>query len=149
MKTDKQITLASLKKIYEKLPVLAETIPSIITDFDMNTFGIYTYNTPKQIKQHDCKTHGCGLGNSARLFRLVKSDFDWENEFCYHKFGARILPTTYDGSRLTSLWHFLFSSDWKVYQTSFEQFIERVKYAIDMDLEVGEWEFQKESFIKQ
>lgn len=148
MKTDKQITLASLKKIYKELPVLAQTVPSIITDFDMQTFGIYTYRTRKEINEHACKTQGCGLGNSARLFRLMKSDFDWEHEFAYHQFGARILPTTYDGSRLTSLWYFLFSSDWYGHQSTFEQFIERVKYAIDMDLEVGDWDYQKESFVK-
>lgn len=148
MRTDKEITLANLKKIYKKLPKLAETIPSIITDFDMNTFGIYTYNTPKQIKEHVCKTHGCGLGNSARLFKLLRTDFDWENEFAYHQFGERILPFTYNANP-DNLWYFLFGSDWSAHQPSFEQFIQRVKYAIDMNLVLGKWDYQTESFIKK
>lgn len=147
----KAITLASLKKIYEELPKLAETMPSIKDEFDMTVYGAYC-GLKSHLIEPECETYGCGLGNSARLFELKESDFYYK-KFKYDNFGKRILPSCYskDDSSVTKekkLWNFLFSSTWDDYQPSFEQFIQRVKYAIDMDLEIGNWKYQKFSFIK-
>lgn len=145
----RKITLASLKKIYEELPKLAEKDPSIINDFNMNHFGVYQDLKKKQIDNNVCGTMGCGLGNSARLFELESTDFNSVGTFSYNRFGQRILPFCYepdeddgDGCPLmieTSLWDFLFSHHWATIQPRFDQFIERVKYAIDKDLDLGHW----------
>lgn len=152
-KTDKEITLENLKKVYEELPKLAEEIPSIKDDFDMGLYGIY-YFLPKE-EINECGTHGCGLGNSARVLDIVDSDFTIDDEkFDYYVFGRRVFPSCYyfreysQTSDTNRLWSFLFDAEWANAQPTFEQFIERVKYAIDTDLEVGNWAYQAESFIK-
>lgn len=143
-------TLKNLKKIYRELPILAETIPSIKTDFSMRLYGVFDELTKEEIETNECGTNGCGLGNSARIFKLVKSDFHC-NDFSYRNFCRRILPSTYDDvTRFSNgLWDFLFAWSWHVHQPTFEQFIQRVKYAIDMDLKIGQWEYQRKPFIKK
>lgn len=143
----KAITLASLIKIYNELPKLAITKPHIKEEFDMTIYGVYNRATKEYIET-ECATHGCGLGNSALVFELVDSDFRNLHNFNYVSFGKRILPLCYDTfSDETNLWHFLFASSWGHFQPSFDQFIERVKYAIDTELDLGEWQYQKETFI--
>lgn len=147
MKTDNEITLESLIKIYNELPKLAETKPHIKDEFDMGTYGVYNLKNDYEVK-HECCTHGCGLGNSALIFNVQPDDFGLLGRFSYVRFGERVLPSCYDEySDNTKLWQFLFSSTWSAFQPSFEQFIQRVKYAIDTNLELGEWEYQNESFI--
>jgi hypothetical protein len=152
MKTNKEITLENLKKVYEELPKLAETNPSIKADFDMSLYGVYYFLTKEQI--NECGTHGCGLGNSARVLDIVECDFKIEDgKFDYFSFGRRVFPSCYhfkEGARLSDtnrLWMFLFDAGWAKFQPTFKQFIERVKYAIDTNLEVN-WGYQVESFKK-
>lgn len=145
----KKTTLDSLITIYNGLPLLAEKNPAIKDEFDMNRYGVYSFCGKTEIKNNYCKTYGCGLGNSARLFKIENSDFNshYHDVFSYTKFARRILPYCYISNEKYNLWEFLFSSNWAWYQPSFNQFIERVKYAIDKDLELGEWVYQDESFI--
>lgn len=145
-KTEKKsITLANLTKIYNELPELAKKIPNIRQEFDMDVYGVYC-GLKSTAVETECKTHGCGLGNSARLFDIQKSDFTYK-EFSYDRFGKRILPYLYMEYG-DDLWHFLFSSSWSDYQPTFAHFIKRVKYAIDMNLEIGEWKLRKTPFVK-
>ena len=141
----KAITLANLTKIYNELPELAKKNPKIRQEFDMDLYGVYCGLKANIIKT-ECKTHGCGLGNSARLFDVQKSDFS-DKEFSYDKFGKRILPYLYmDYGQ--NVWAFLFSASWSQCQPTFKQFIKRLKYAIDMDLELGDWNYKKSNFVK-
>jgi hypothetical protein len=149
MKTDKEITLESLRKIYNELPKLAETRTHIKDDFDMGTYGVYNLLNNYEMK-HECATHGCGLGNSALVFEVKPTDFTSTDRFSYVEFGTRILPSCYDEEGDEQrLWNFLFSANWSSVQPSFKNFIERVKYAIDTELELGEWDYEPQSFIKQ
>lgn len=156
MLSDKEITKANLIKVYEELPKLAEQIPEIKNEFDMERYGVYDTMIGEKIETTSCRACGCGLGNSARLFKLMPSDFGGDG-FTYNLFGQRVFPalylestyfTTRKYAETNRLWRFLFDTAWFNYQPTFDQFIERVKYAIDMDLEIGFWDYQKKSFIK-
>jgi hypothetical protein len=150
MLSDKEITKANLIKIYEDLPKLAEQIPAIKAEFDMNEFGVFAGQKQKELNSK-CKTYGCGLGNAARLFDIVETDFNnSDSTFNYMLFGKRILPGLYYNlyKLQNTLWDFLFDWKWADYQPTFDQFIERVKYTIDMDLEIGSWDYRRDSFTK-
>lgn len=144
--TDKEITLKNLQRVYDELPELAKTIPSIIEEFDMQIYGIYDNLTKDQIKNNQCQTIGNGLGNCALLFGVDQSDFSSER-FSFYKFAIRIFPYLLRIS-LDQGWSFLFHENWAHVQPTFHQFIERVKYYIDCNGELGQWKFQEESFIK-
>lgn len=143
--TDKEKTLFNLKRVYNELPVLAEKIPAIKNDFHMGRFGVYDNLMINHCNEHDCKTVGCGLGHIARLFKPIPEYFNVLGLFDYVIFCRIEFPYV----NYTHLWHFLFDSLWFGYQPKFEQFIERVKYVIDYELEIPEWNYQEESFIKQ
>ena len=144
--TNKKKTLMNLKKIYNKLPELAKKERYIIDDFNMQHYGCYNYLYPFQF--HMCNTLGCALGNSARLFDLNNNLYYLNEAFNYPKFGKIILPSLYYKGNVNTTWEFLFSSEWVNYQSTFNEFITRLKYVIDYDLEIPEWEYQTESFIK-
>ena len=80
---DLQLTMKNVQKIIDELPPLAEKIPEIREDFDMLVMGVYSCYEFKEIVSFNyCKTHGCGLGNSARLFdKSDKRYYDQFNEF--------------------------------------------------------------------
>ena len=137
--TNIEKTIQNLEKIYKELPVLAEEIPSIREEFDMENYGCYNYST---IGNTVCKSHGCGLGNAARLFDLSK-DMYYDNKggFDYRLFSKDILPSIGNcWLPASSLWYYLFSSDWgedySNYET-FDYFIKRVGNTIQLLKERG------------
>lgn len=150
MKTDLQITLDNLKIVLDKLPKLAEQHPEIKREFDMLEYGCYAYtNKMKKV----CKTYGCLLGNMARVLPVTEECYDEFDKFSYYEFGLLHFPyingfpnNTYGNK--SENWKFLFSGGWADFQPTFGQAIERVKYFIDCEGEIGAWEYRKESFIK-
>ncbi len=145
--TNKEITRQNLEKILKELPILAEKMP-IRQNFDMDKFGIYD-EVMKNKMDHQCDSVGCGLGWSAELFDLNNPSFYNQNErFSYRQFGRDTFPYLYRDTitTITSDWAFLFSSVWASYQPTFDQFIERLKYFLDMEMSLGRWEYQRNSF---
>lgn len=159
MKTDLQITLDNLKIVLEELPKLAEQLPEIESEFNMSIYGCYSSNTKIDTSANICKTRGCLLGNMARVLPITDECYsddysDEENIFDYKKFGLLHFPDIYNDKKLSLdkrhyKWEFLFSDDWSDYQPSFEQAIERLKYFIDCEGKIGDWEYRNESFIKE
>lgn len=144
--TDKEITIKNLKIVLEKLPELAKKDPRIIEDFNMWDLGCYSGTS---FENPICGTQGCLLGNAARVLPLTrdlfKTDIKGEvTSFSYTAFNKVYFP--YIGA-FGSLWSFLFSVIWDGYQPTFEQAMNRLKYAIDMGLELGEWNYQNAPFI--
>ena len=130
---DLDITIKNLEKIHKELPLLADKIPSIRKEFDMDSYGCYSGNI---MGNTSCKTHGCGLGNSARLFDLSNElYYNSRGKFDYMLFSQSILP-----SLKGWLWQYLFSSEWgesySEYKT-FDHFIERVGNMIKLLKEQG------------
>lgn len=154
LQEQKELTLANLKKVYKELPELAKKMPSIISDFDMNEFGVLHALTKDEITHNYCLTNGCLLGNIARLFELDDRYFLArcpEPLYNYDLFGAIQFPFLYNkeekGCCGNHIWRFLFDGRWTVHQPTFEQAMKRVKYAIDYNLDIPVWRFREEDFI--
>ena len=130
---DLQTTIMNLEKIHRELPLLADKIPSIRKDFIMGEYGCYNNST---LSNPVCDSHGCGLGNSARLFDVSKPEYynKW-GKFCYTSFSKDILP-----SLKSDLWHYLFSVGWGEEHSgfkTFDNFIDRVSNMIELLKEKG------------
>lgn len=141
-----EITLKNLQKVVDELPKLAEKIPEIITDFNMALFGVYDRCQINEI-QNRCNTFGCLLGNTARLFPIkedyfmsIAKQFDYDI-FCNDIFPYIIMKHDYDD------WDFIFNANWRYFQPTFHQAIDRVKFFIACKGKLPEWEYQKESFF--
>ena len=133
--TNLEVTIKNLEKIHKELPLLAEKIPSIRHEFNMNVLGCYSSST---LSNPFCETYGCGLGHSARLFDLSKPEY-YNDEGCfrYGLFSQCILPSI---EVEYSLWHYLFCDEWgEVYSKfkAFEDFIERVANVVKLLKEKG------------
>lgn len=150
---DKEKTLKNLRMCYDGLLELAKKDPRIKDDFDMEQFGVYADLEKSEIKNNVCNTYGCLLGNMARLFEPKDEYFElsfWEQQaFSYFEFGYIEFPSLFDDDGFSDTGNFLFSGTWARFQPTFKQAMERLKYAIDMDLEIGKWEYRKKSFIKE
>jgi hypothetical protein len=147
---DKEKTLKNLRMCYDGLLELAKKDPRIEQDFDMERFGVYVALQPKEIKNNVCDTHGCLLGNMGRLFE-PKKEYFLDGFFNYYKFGSLEFPSLFieGGGFFDETGRFLFDAEWGICQPTFKQAMERLKYVIDMDLEIGKWKFRKQSFIKE
>lgn len=144
--TDKEKTMENLRMVLEELPKLAEKIPSIRDDFDMDRYGCYEELEPENI--NECQARGCLLGNIARLFPMLDKYFNEFGEFDYDNFCIQEFPMLDSSVKgLNKNWCFLFDMSWSLYQPTFDQAMNRVKYFIECDGELGEWYYQKEDFI--
>ena len=143
-------TLENLQIAYDGLIELIKKNTEIERDFDMKTFGVFTRKTLKEVKNHECDTCGCLLGNIARVLPIEETDFDPTSLiFSYRNFGYRLFSSLYkyEGWFRKSLWHFLFDVNWRYNFPTFEAAMDRLKYFIDSKGDIGEygidWSFEK------
>lgn len=148
MKTDLQITLDNLQIVLNELPTLAEKMPEIKEEFDMSTFGCFEHST--FTNKNYCSTYGCLLGNIARVLPIFDEHYDSLQSFDYSEFGFHYFPYLYTNRNKhlsNDKWYFLFDSAWSIYQPTFDQAIERIKYFIYCEGSFT-WKYQEESFVK-
>ena len=137
--TDLEKTIKNLEKIYNELPSLAYKIPFIKEEFDMSKYGCYYGGSVRVII---CRTYGCGLGNSVRLFDISKKEYyNNDGRFDYRLFTDSMLPSLITYLRARSrLWYYLFSAEWGHKSSkfkTFDHFIERVGNVIKLLKEKG------------
>ena len=96
LQQQKELTRKNLQRVLRELPKLAKKNPYIKKDFDMKYYRVY--NNLKRENLSECKTSGCLLGNSARIFEDEFTDdlFGDFNEFDYGLFGRKFFPYLYD-----------------------------------------------------
>lgn len=147
--TDKEKTLKNLRKVYNELPKIAETKKHIIEEFDMSNYGFASLINIREPEIEKCKTYGCLKGSFIYVFPEALTNESCYNEyltFDYEMFLENYFPFIKFDS---NAWNFLFDFSWEDYQPTFHQAMERLKYYLDHNGDIPEWDYQKESFIKE
>ena len=146
----KELTRKNLQRVLEELPKLAEQMPEIRRDFDMEIYGVYNNLEKENLGQ--CGTYGCLIGNAARVFKDEFTDdlFDEYNKFDYNLFRKKFFPYLYGGIDYVTLkWVYLFSMDWAGTKfNDLDSALQRIENLIANDLECNEFCFKTNQIIK-
>ena len=146
----KELTRKNLLRVLDELPKLMEKMPKIKEYFYMGIFGVY--NNLKRENLRECKTFGCLLGNSARIFKdeFTNDLFNEDDEFDYRLFGKKYFPYLYNEfSEVTLKWEYLFDNEWEYSKFGkFEDGLQRIKYLLANDLACHEFSFETNKIIK-
>lgn len=149
-------TIKNLTKIKNELPLLAFKIPEIISDFDMLNYGCYKNVSKDKINNDNvCKTYGCGLGNTARLFDLNKEEYFWHSGFNYDLFCKDILPSLYMSysyedldTNVNECWYYLFSAQWGLTSYNcFSSFIYRIENLLNHGKLINSFDLETNKII--
>ena len=149
LQQQKELTRKNLQRVLRELPKLAKKNPYIKKDFDMKYYRVY--NNLKRENLSECKTSGCLLGNSARIFEDEFTDdlFGEFNEFNYGLFGRKFFPYLYgDLDCVTLKWEYLFNIDWA--GTKFKNLdsaLNRIKNLLANDLECNTFDYKTNKII--
>ena len=145
---EKEITRKNLERVLRELPLLVEKNRDIKYLFNMYEYGAYVRLTKENLNK--CKTVGCLLGNSARIFeKEFTDDLFIDNKFKYTLFGIKFFPYLYDESdNRTVKWEYLFDSEWVYYKfRELEDGLNRIQNLLDNNLECNEFSFETNQII--
>lgn len=134
------INLKNLQLVVDLFPAYWADKNRPIKKFNIQKYGGIDGLTKDQIKENECDTVACFLGNVPflpnQIFKPVSSDFlyyrFYKNEFNYMKYCKRIFGFDYDSNPI--IWDFLFDSTWVKYHPDVEDALERAKVILS-----GRW----------
>ena len=149
LQEQKELTRKNLQRVLTELQKLAEQMPEIRRDFDMDILGVYNNLEKENLNQ--CETVGCLLGNAARVFvDEFTEDLFLEYEFKYSLFGKKFFPYLYSTNDYFSIrLVYLFGYNWA--ETKFKDLdsaLQRIKNLLDNDLECNEFDYDTNKIIK-